>query len=180
MKRLTTFILLYIFSLAYLYANPDELLQKVKDKYPDEIAVFLEYNREVVIDIANDSLKVTSYQYYDMLHLNEQSNLYSNDKIFSSHFLKVTDIDAKTLIPLKRKYKELPVTNFTENSEISEGIFYDDSKSISFVYPGVTTGCRTVLSYTTEFLDPRFLNSFHFNSFIYLFIYSHSQFQVNP
>ena len=92
--------------------------------------------------------------------------IFSSDKIYSSHFVKIDKIAAKTLIPVRRKYKEIPVESFKEKSEITDGIFYDDSKSISFVFPGVTKGCRTVLDYSISFTDPRFLNAFHFNSYL--------------
>jgi hypothetical protein len=146
--------------------NPIDLLNKMRKRYPNEKAIYLTFNREVSIDIVNDSIKVSSKYFYDMLHLNEQSNIFASDKIFTNHFTKAVDIDAKTLAPDKKRYRVVPVSNFSEKSEISEGIFYDDSKSISFVYPSVTPGARTSLNYMLKYSDPRFLSAFYFGSFL--------------
>jgi hypothetical protein len=165
--RLLTVLLVLIVAPAYCMPdNPVELLNKMRKLYPNEKAVYLSFNREVSIDIINDSIKVSSKYFYDMLHLNEQSNIFANDKIFTNHFTKAVDIDAKTLAPDKRRYKVVPVVNFSEKSEISDGIFYDDSKSISFVYPSVSPGARTSLNYKLKNSDPRFLNAFYFGSYL--------------
>ncbi|MGK7397205.1 MAG: DUF3857 domain-containing protein [Candidatus Cyclobacteriaceae bacterium M3_2C_046] len=168
MLKAKFFVFLWLTATTISTANekPLEVLQKWKEKYPDERAIYLQYDREVTIDLVGDSIKVNSRQFYDMLHLNEHSNMFASDKIYSSHFVKAHHIIAKTLSPGKRKYKPLEVTNFTEKDEVSDGIFYDDSKAISFVFPAVEPGARTVLDYQSIYTDPRFLNSFYFGSFV--------------
>lgn len=146
--------------------DPEELLQQMKQKYPDQKAIFLEHSRQVTIDWVGDSLRVTASQYYDMLHLNDQSNIYAQEKVYSSHFARLLDIKAKSLIPGRRKYKAIEVKSFARKSDISSGIFYDDAESVTFTFPAVESGVRTTLSYQSLFTEPTFLNAFHFGSYI--------------
>ena len=146
--------------------NPVQLLEKMKIKYPDEMAIYLHFNRDVTIDLIGDSVKVESNQYYDMLHLNEQSSIFSKDKIFTSHFLKILNLEAKTMVPQKKRYKVMEVDRFVRKDEISSGIFYDDSQSTSFVFPAVQPGARTILNYNMKYTDPRFLSSYFFGSIV--------------
>ena len=146
--------------------NPEELLQAMKKKYPDHNAIFLEHKRHVLIDWVDDSLRVTARQSYDMLYLNDQANIYAKEKVYTSHFAKLIDIDARTLVPQRKKYKEIEVTDFDRKSDISSGIFYDDSESLTFTFPAVQEGVRTTLAYENLFTQPTFLNAFHFGSYV--------------
>ncbi len=170
MKRFTIYFLLvnslFLRFEALKANNPNELLLKMQQKYPDHKAIFLAHKREVQIDWVKDSLRVTAHQYYDILYLNDQANMYAEEKVYSSHFAKILDIDARTLIPTRKKYKEVEVTNFSRKSDISSGIFYDDAESVSFVFPAVQEGARSILNYQTLFTEPTFLNAFHFGSYL--------------
>ncbi len=133
-------------------------------KYPDEIAIFLQYDEHVDIDFSGDSVIITSNIYRDMLHLNDQSNIFAKSRIYSSEFIRVSDIDARTLVPYKKKYKTLKVTRFTESNDDLD-VFYDDTKYISFIFPAVQPKARTLLGYKERITDPHFLSGFYFTSY---------------
>ena len=43
--------------------------------------------------------------------------------------------------------------------------FYDDSKTVSYVYPDLKKGGKTRLNYTYQIKNPRFLNAFYFGDY---------------
>lgn len=158
--------LLLLLAPAALMRAEAQQLEEMRQKYPQDKAVFLEQRQEVLLDMVGDSIRVVSKHYSDMLHLADKTSNYAINKVYVSHFYKLLKIDARTLIPAGKSYKPKKVSDFSEKFEISSGIFYDDSKSVSFMYPAVEPGVRTVLDYTEEITDPRFMHSFYFGSFI--------------
>jgi hypothetical protein len=60
----------------------------------------------------------------------------------------------------------LPVKKFTTNDIISEDVFYNDEKEITFTFPGIEPQARTILKYSEEILDPHFLGGFFFASYL--------------
>ncbi len=146
--------------------TPAEELAKYKELYPEEVAIYLNKSEKVEIKVVGDSLAISVYHTEEILHLKESSNYLSKDKIYSSHFSKVSDISAKTLIPGKKKYQEVEVTEFKETNSTESFVFYDDSKFIEFVFPSVQVGAKTILTYKETLTDPHFLGSHFFQSFI--------------
>ena len=158
--------LFFTVEIAISHAQGLRLWKEMKAKYPDEMAVYLKHNKQISIYIEDDSIKVTSHRNYDLLHLNEQSNVLAQEKVFTSHFVKLIDLQAKTLVPNNNRYKTLTVNNFMEMDERTFGVFFDDSRSQSFVFPGIEPGARSIHEYSVEIIDPRFLTTFYFGSFV--------------
>jgi len=150
-----------------LFAQSKSIYEEGKREHPDKMAIYLEHARSVEISLSNrDSLEIISEDFFDMLHLNQRSNVFAEDKVFSSHFVEIQDLEAKTLVPQKNKYNTLEVENFETRDARSDGVFFDDSKLISFYYPGITPGARSILKVRKRYRDPRFLTAYHFASFI--------------
>ncbi|QSE98730.1 DUF3857 domain-containing protein [Fulvivirga lutea] len=145
--------------------DEDEFL-KYKEKYPNDQAIFLKQFEDVDIKIVGDSLQIITTNTEEILHLGSQSSVYAKDAIHSSSFYKTENIKAKTLIPDKRKYKILEVTDFKESYDKNSSVFYDDSKTIKFYFPGVQEGAITSLTYNQVIIDPKFLTSFLFQSYL--------------
>lgn len=164
MRRILPII--YLIIPLWVQAQSPKIYKKMKALYPHEAAIYLDLHQEVEIDIDGDSILIISEQYYDMLHLDEQSKVMAKDKIYLSHFKELLSVEAKTLIPHKNKYNTLTVSDFKEKNETSAGIFYDDFKSKTFVYPAVQEGARTILSEKQAITNPRFLTAFYFGSFV--------------
>lgn len=162
----TTILILLSLSTGQLIAQSPKIFEEYKNKFPEDMAVYLQFNREVHINVEGDTLSTTTENYYDLLHLQPRSKALAKDKVYLSEFKKVITLDAKTLVPNKNKYKEIPVTNFVEKNEQSSGVFYDDFRSKSFVYPAVEPGVRTILREKKEVRDPHFVTPFYFASFV--------------
>lgn len=130
------------------------------------IGVMLQHTEQVDLRLDGDSIRVQERDYREILHLRENARLLGEDQVYSSLFRQKAKLEAYTLVPEKRKYRKVPVEQFTEKDDQSAGVFFDDSRVTFFHYPNVAPGAITVKDYTTTITDPRFLTSFYFSSFI--------------
>lgn len=144
-----------------------QTFEQYKSKYPDKQAIMLKKKEIVKFTLdKNDSLDITLNYNSEMLHLAEKTEGYAEGSIHFSDFIQLTEIDAKTLVPVKSSYKPLKVTEFTVKNNNSSGVFFDDSRLKVFNYPGVQPGAKTVLNYTQKFKEPRLLVPYYFNFYV--------------
>lgn len=149
-----------------LCGQSSDVWQSLKDKFPDEPAVYVERTEVLNIQVEGDSLKIFSDVSEDMLHLKEQTDVFSGKRVYGSHFSQVNNIKARTLVWEKNRYKEMNVTDFKKNSDRDRGIFYDDSYYYSFNFPAVASRNRTQLQYRENLKDSRFLSGYVFASYL--------------
>jgi transglutaminase-like putative cysteine protease len=142
------------------------LWQTLKDRYPEDPAVFIDRSEVLNLSVEGDSLRVYTDVSEDLMHLKEQTDVYSARKVYGSHFSQVADLKAKTLVWEKNRYKEIDVSDFKKNSDRDRGIFYDDSYYYAFDFPSVASRNRTQLSYREVQKDPRFISGFVFVSYL--------------
>lgn len=147
-------------------AQKTDQWQELKDKYPDEPAVFIERSETVSLLVKNDSLVIFSDVFEDMLYLKEQADAFAKRRVHGSHFSQVGDIKAKTLVWEKTKHKELAVSDFAKKFDTDDGVFYDDSYYYAFSFPSVAPRNRTQLEYRTTYKDPRFMPGYIFTSYM--------------
>ena len=150
------------FSTLYAIDNLDE----IRERYANEMAVFLNYKESVVIDIVDDSLSIVSETYQEILHLNEQSKMLANGKVYSSHFIGISQLEASTFIPYKNKYKEYKVQDFKESFDKNSSVFFDDNYNYTFTYPAIQNDAKTILKYKEIYRDPHILNKFLFKTYL--------------
>ncbi|MEM7548192.1 MAG: DUF3857 domain-containing protein [Bacteroidota bacterium] len=160
------YISIALILLAELSFAQSKLFKELTQKYPDQNAVFNLISRNIEIEPEGDSLKILLTQEEEIVLLKDQAKALAKDKIHLSHFIELVDLEAKTYVPVKSKYEEASVTDFKEKSEQSSGIFFDDSKSIGFIYPAVEQGAKLYKKYTQRITDPHFLTSFYLGSFL--------------
>lgn len=138
----------------------------LKEKYPEDQVVYNKFYEDIDIAVVADSIVVNSRHKKEIVHLGEKSNIYAKDQIYSSLFYKISNIEAGTLIPYKKKFKSIKVTEFKESFDKDSYIFYDDTKVINFIYPAITRGVHTILEYDETIKDARFVGSFLFQSYV--------------
>ena len=143
-----------------------DVYEYYKTRFPDEPAIYLERSEVMNIIVEGDSLRVFSDNSEDLLLLKEQADIFSGKRVYGSHFNKVDNLKAKTLIWDKNRYKEMNVSDFKKNSDRDQGIFYDDSYYYSFNFPAVTSRNRTQLQYRENLMDARFIPGFIFSSYL--------------
>jgi transglutaminase-like putative cysteine protease len=158
--------LFLLLSVAARAQAPSQLVTDLKKQYPGEKAVYLELRQDLSVEIRNDSVQVVARHHSDMLHLDEQSAMYANDRVYSSHFNRLQKLDARTLVPNGEKFRPVKVTEFKDKFEIQSGVFFDDTRSVSFSFPAITPGARTVSDYTVRHVDARFVMPFFVGSYV--------------
>ena len=160
MKFNFPFLLLLLLS-GMLMAQPSVELEQYRKKYPQESAVLLKKKQTVDISLAGEGLSIVTEHYEERFLLDNNNSRYAEESVFYSGFYDVTDISAVTMVPGKRKYREVSVRQITEKDELSSGVFHDDVKSKNFIYPALQEGAKTVLYYRQQTKDPHFLKSFY-------------------
>lgn len=154
--------LLFHLNTASAQLRPEEELAQYTELYPSESVVMLHKNETVDYTFRNDSLIAIITVYEETLYLSDNSAWYTSDQVYSSTFSEVQDLQAYTLIPDKRKYNQVNVSEFKESFDKSSFIFFDDTKLITFTYPGVQKGAKTVLTYKKIIRQPRMVPVFFF------------------
>ena len=165
MKR--TVALVFCFSILFngLNAQPVEKYNSYKEAFPNEDGLILKKKKEILIEAKGDRPSITSKEYEEVLWLSDKALYQRKDAVYYGIFDPILDISAKTFVPEGKSYKEMDVEDFIKTDYIESDIFYDDIKVITFNYPNISSGCRTVKEYTKEIGDPHFLSGFHFNSY---------------
>ncbi len=115
----------------------------------------------------NGQLSIIASVFEQTEHYKQNANIYSQQSVgYSETFTEIKDLQAYTqVLNEKGKYKKIPVEHFVYSDSRSDGIFYDDHKKISFLYPSLKAQSRTVLSYKKIYKEPRLWGYFLFSSY---------------
>ena len=159
-------LFLLLASLARAQAPGSQLVTAMKQQFPGEKAVYLEIRQDLTVEFRNDSVQVVARHHADMLHLDEQSGAYADDRVFSSHFNRLQKLEARTMVPNGEKFRTVKVSEFKDKFEMQAGVFFDDTRSTSFSFPAITPGARTVTDYTVRHVDARFVLPFFVGSYV--------------
>ncbi len=163
-KTFSQFIVFLLLSSNILLAQS---VDEVLEKFPGELAVILNYNRDTRIFFKDDKPVAVSKEEMDILVLNDKANgIYNKFKIFNSSFEEIKDIEAYTKVPDGSKYKKVKVTDMKTESSPSKGIFFDDSKETTFDFPSMMKGSLSTVTHTELLKDSHFLIPFYFTSYM--------------
>jgi hypothetical protein len=154
MKEKGLLLLIFIGLSSFVLAQPETELLQYQDKYPGIPAVILEENIEFHFEINNDTLYIYETFYQKIFYLSDVAGYWKEMEIGYSTFSEVVDIEAKTLIAGKNKYKTIKIKEFKNKDDLSNEIFYDDYQLITFNYDGLQKGSKSELSYTRIQHDP--------------------------
>ncbi|WP_291720679.1 DUF3857 domain-containing protein [Bernardetia sp.] len=146
----------------------NQLLDEYRKNYKKEKAIFLFRNKEINIDFdtKKDSFKIVSKIESRIFHLRLHSQTYAQEAITYSDYTKISEIDAYSLVQTVDGVRKKQVNNFQTRDAVSDDVFYNDIKEKVFLFSNITAGTQTHLSYKEELLEPRFLGSFFFTSYI--------------
>lgn len=155
------FVLFFIHGFGFAQSSWNETTKS-------ENGLVVEQNQLVEISVTDEGkLEIVAHVYAETQHFGENANMYSEQSIgYSNTFTEVTDIDAYSLIPNGNgKFKKIKVKDFVTSDSRSAGIFYDDQKEISYVFPALKDDSKTVISYTKKYKEPRLWGYYMFSSF---------------
>jgi len=167
MKKLSLTILLSVFSGITLWAQSVDIIEKMRQKYPDARVVQLEDKTtvEITINPSTGKLEITNKVFEKQLYLSERASLYSDRSISYNSFIEVNNIKAVTYVPGEKKYTPVKVKEFKEKEELGGSTFKDDVRKITFRYPSLQSGAMSELYYEENVKEPRFLTSFYFGNY---------------
>jgi len=160
-KNLFIISSLFIFS-SVCFSQSVSQFEILKKKYPGQSSVITNDVENILIDVDANSYKITQEVTKQTMILKNPTNYLVTDKVFSSHFIKLLEVDAKTLLPNGNKYKVEKVEKFTDQKNSSDYVFYDEVVAKSFIFPSVQPGAITSVRYVQELIDPHMLGSFFF------------------
>jgi hypothetical protein len=154
----------------YLFLFTGELLAQTswEQGLKNESGVVIQQNQQVEILINDEgNLEILDHVYEETQHFSDNASLYREQSLgYSSTFSEITDLEAYSLIPDERnKFKKIPVKDFVTTDSRSSGIFYDDQKKITYLFPALSAGSKTVISYTKKYNEPRLWGYYMFSSF---------------
>lgn len=145
------------------FSQFSEEYYEYKNKYDKSHLVVL--NKEIVLNIRNKkgNLEIDKTFLEEKMFLDESAKYKSKGSVVYSHFYEVSDIEASSYIfnTKRNKYDEIKVEDFKEKDEMTN-FFHDDTKSINFIYPNLSNGGKSKLSYSEKIKNPRFLSPFYF------------------
>ena len=154
---------LFCFS-SSLLGQSQELYQYYKNLYPNSSVVTLNKVTKVRIKIKDNNIDILQEFFEEDLYLDEGANKRSKKSLNFSSFFELNTVEASSFIPEKGKFKETIVSDFSEKDDLNQS-FYDDSKSLNFIFPKLQKGAKSQLKYSESVKNPRFLSPFYFGDF---------------
>ncbi len=158
--------LLFIFVIIGHIANSQVATdyKKYIEKYPNAQAVRL--NQETVLKIGfdNEQFTISKESLEEDIYLYESAKYDAKQSLSYSSFYELDEMEASSFVIKDDKYEEIKVSDFNEKDDL-DGSFYDDVKSVNFIFPSLGKGAKTKLKYKQTIKNPRFLNAFYFGNF---------------
>lgn len=156
-------VLIFLFSCS-CFAQYSSEYETYKLKYPDSRSVKLHQETLIEVTLKNDQISIHKNFSEEDLYLDESATYNSKGSLDFGSFLEISDIEASSFSFESGKYRETKVETFKEKDEFGES-FYDDVKSINFIYPNLKEGSKSQLKYKEKIKNPRFLNSMYLGDF---------------
>lgn len=147
-----------------LFSQIDSDFSQYKKDHPNSNSIRLHQETKITIEIDKGEINILQEIKEEDLYLDESATYNSKESLTFSTFYEMDKLEASSLILKNGKYEEIKVKDFKEKDEL-ENSFYDDTKSINFIYPNLEEGSKTILNYSQKIKNPRFLNAFYFGNF---------------
>ncbi|MDO6741069.1 MULTISPECIES: DUF3857 domain-containing protein [Polaribacter] len=156
--------IIFLFAVSTISAQFSEEFNTYSKLYPENSRVRLLQETVIKITQEDDKLIILEQNKEEDLYLNESATYNSKSSVSSSFFFELNEINASSYTFENGKYVESKVEKFTEKDELNDS-FYDDSKTLSFIYPKLKKGSKSVLEYSQNIKNPRFLSPFFFGDY---------------
>lgn len=156
--------IVFLFAVSTIFAQYSEEFNTYSKLYPENSRVRLLNETLITITLEDDEIVILEKNKEEDLYLNESATYNSKNSVSSSFFFELKEINASSYVFENGKYVESKVEKFTEKDELNTS-FYDDSKTLSFIYPNLKKGSKSVLEYAQNIKNPRFLSPFFFGDY---------------
>jgi len=159
------FLTIFIVSSSFkCFSQQSKEFNLYKKLYPKERLVRLNQDTNITIKLEDNDIKITQEFFEEDLYLDEGANFNAKKALSFSSFFELEKVEASTFNYENKKYKEIKVEDFKEKDEMDNS-FYDDAKSLNFIFPSLKKGSKSTLKYSEKVKNPRFLSPFYFGNF---------------
>lgn len=145
-------------------AQESEEFKLYRDLYPNSNAVTLNKETTITIKLDSENINIIQEHLEEDLYLDDGASRNSKRSLHFSSFFELENVEASSFSFSDGKYREIEVKEFTEKDELGQS-FYDDSKSLNFIYSNLKKGSKSRLKYSENVKNPRFLSPFYFGDF---------------
>lgn len=159
-----SFVILTFVSFIQVNAQNANDLIKIKALYPNSDKVRLNTETKIDIRLVNSEIKIDLYYFEEDYYLNKKANFYSEQSHNYNTFYELKDIKASSFVSQQGKYKEYKVKKFTQIDDLSGKAFYDDHKTVQFLYSNLQEGGKSNLWFQESINNPRFLGPHFFGT----------------
>lgn len=159
--------ILYFFIVCYssiCFSQQSEEFTRYKKLYPNAYSVTTNKETKITIKLDDENINVVQEFLEEDLYLDEGASQNSKRSLHFSSFFELDNVEASSFIYSDGKYREIEVKEFTEKDELDQS-FYDDSKSLNFIFPNLQKGAKSRLKYSENVKNPRFISPFYFGDF---------------
>ena len=125
-------------------------------KYPSKSMIETIIQRRIELFIENSKPKVIVKSFEESILLKDDAIGYTQQALTSNSFIKLKNIEAKTLVPKGNGYKTIINDNVVVKSDNSASSFYDDQKKHTVNFSNIEKGAIRQLSYETIYEEARF------------------------
>ena len=160
----SSLIALFLFVVSGLYGQYSADFLKFSKLYPEDTKIRLQQETVITIEVTKFGLEINQGFVEEDLYLNESATYNSKSRLNFSTFFELNEIEASSLSFENSEYVATAVEKFTEKDELNQS-FYDDTKSLNFVYPNLKKGSKSKLKYSQKIKNPRFLMPFYFGDY---------------
>ena len=158
MKKNYTYFLVLIFLLFSFSAHADTQHKAKINLYKEHIKIRKN---------SDGKLTIVNQHYIEKELLTSDAQGYANHIIhYSDTWQKIKKIETHVLRKKGKKYKKEKFDHVITKSSMNTSIFYDDHKNKEIIAPRMNVGDKIVIMYEEEIVDPHFLGSFFFSSYI--------------
>jgi hypothetical protein len=154
------FVALTLLAAQFIYAQPKSELFRLQQKYPDQAATFTDVKEEVNIAVVDGKFDIKLVVDKESMLLDDRAALYSEGSVSYSSLVFLSGIEAATLYPNEKRYKEIKVEDYKEKDRLGNSVFYDDVKEKSFTYPSLVKGAKRKITLSYQIKDPFLLTTF--------------------
>lgn len=151
----------------FVFSQDKVTLDTYRAKYPGEQVILLKDSKHVKFEMVKGELLVIEQIHEEYLVLDQNGGqILAEESIGHSSFEELKINEAYVMVPTDKGTKKIEVTNIsTRDGETDPGIFHDDNKETTLLYPRLEPGALRVLDYTMVTKEVRFPFAFYFASF---------------
>lgn len=160
----SSLVAFFLFVITSLNAQYSAEFLKYKKLHPEASRIRLHQETIITIEATKEGLEINQEFIEEDLYLNEAATYNSKNTLNFSAFFELNEVKASTLSYENNVYVEKEVEKFTQKDDLNSS-FYDDTKSLNFVYPNLKKGSKSTLKYSQKIKNPRFLTPFYFGEY---------------